>query len=554
MQGTMDWLVGRTFGAYHVDALLGQGSISVAYSAHSLEQKFQCMLTLFVLPEACGENARRRFMDRFISEASPLPGLSHSNIVPVYDFGEYAGFSYLVTPLGEGGSLSVLLKQQIFTPAQALAIIRQIAAGLEYAHQSGVVHGGLKPSAVLLGTDGGIQIAGFRLTRMLEMSGIGTLQQSSDHLFSVAGTLLTHPAYIAPEVVQGAPIDVKADIYALGCILFELLTGRPPFVHDDPIETLRQHVEESIPSVHTINPDVPAAFDLVLQRALERNPEQRLTSAIKLVNLFERTLSILEGAAQHQPWQPVMKRSDSQWLVEEISVAPYAFGTPSFATASLASLSVTPVNLPQKMSAHSISERTPLTTSIDPVDPETSGQQEQRFDPFDWWKTVKPSIAPSMQPLPVTKEPVLSGRRKFVQAASSIAAASLAGIGGFGLLHYLRQPSVQAQVTPIHQQKQAATVLKSISNNSAQAFTNPVDKAESLLVRLPNGAFYAYESACTHEGVAVQYDPQSQKLVCPRHHATFDPAHQATVVTGPASAPLKAVPIHVQADGSVVVG
>ncbi len=343
MQVPVDRLVGKSFGQYELEQLLGQGSVSSAYVARPYGGEQTVMLTLITLPQNISSRTRERFIERFVREASPLKHLHHPNIVPVYDCGELGGYPYLVTPLSEGGSLSVLLKQRArCTPSQALSILKPVATGLHYAHQSQCVHGSLKLSNILLDGQQRLQIAGFGMTRLLEMRGIGLVQNAYPHLFSVAGTLLYNPAYIAPEIVQGQPATVQSDVYSLGIIVFELLSGHPPFRGDDPFEVAKQHVYQRVPALQEFVPEAPAALDLVLQRALERDPKQRLSSVLKLAEAFERTLQVLQAADPYAPttaqveaiqahqygnWkaafagtspaQKMNSRQTSAWLVEE---------------------------------------------------------------------------------------------------------------------------------------------------------------------------------------------------------------------------------------------
>ena len=294
----VDQLIGQMFGSYQLEHLLGSGNLSSVFAAsntvstQSLGEPRSVMVTVFTLPAACEGRARERFMTRFQEEAQHLVELSHPNIVPVYEFGEQFGYPYLVTPLTEGNSLSISLKQKAstgtcpYTPEQTLTILQQMALALDYAHQNGYVHSSLKLSNILLVGDEPnqqIHIAGFGLVRLLEMRGIGRVDHLYPHLFSVAGTLLVNTAYLAPEVINGQVADARADIYALGIIIFELLSGRPPFIGDDPFAVAQQQLSARRPSLQEVCPEVSddlIALDLVLQRALERNPTYRLSSLL----------------------------------------------------------------------------------------------------------------------------------------------------------------------------------------------------------------------------------------------------------------------------------
>src|SRR3984893_5682988 len=220
---SVDQLVGKTLGQYHIQQLLGQGQVSAVYLAQQDHPKRPVMLTIFMLPAACKGRARERFMARFSSMASKLIQLHHPSLLPIYGFAEQLGYPYLVTPFVEEISLATMLKQQgRCTPARTLELLKPIAAGLDYAHSNGIAHGTLKAPNVLLAGPQAVHITGLGFAHMLQLRGIGTLDHPQSHLFSVAGTFLFSPEYVAPEVVQGAAADALSDIYALGILLFEL--------------------------------------------------------------------------------------------------------------------------------------------------------------------------------------------------------------------------------------------------------------------------------------------------------------------------------------------
>jgi serine/threonine protein kinase len=308
MLESVEQLVGTTIRDYHLLQLLGQGKLSAVYAARQAGGTQQVMLTVFLLPPECRGIVRERFIARFIEHASALSLLRHPHIVPTYDFGDQNGYPFLVTPMIEGETIASLLKkQQRCSPDLMLALLRQIADALDYAHAHNVIHGTLKASNVLLIHQGGsngsyvVMTAGFGLAHMLEIRGIGQVAHQYPGLFSIAGTLLTNPIYIAPEVVQGGVFDARADVYALGILAFEMLCGQPPFTSEDPFDVLQRHVHDRIPLLQVLAPDVSSALDIALQRALERDPELRLQSAGKLVIAFERVLNVMEEAAKPAP-------------------------------------------------------------------------------------------------------------------------------------------------------------------------------------------------------------------------------------------------------------
>lgn len=581
-----DQLVGEVIASYRVEQLLGHGKVNAVYMARQQGQQQPVMLTTFLLPQAFSPQARERFQQRFLQEGTQLARLRHPHILPVYDFGEYRGYPYLVTPLVTTGSLAKLLKQQSrLAPERALAILKQIAAGLDYAHSTGVVHGSLSSTNIMLDREQNVQIAGFGLEHILEMRGLEPLNYPYAHLMSIAQTFLGSPEHIAPEVVQGAPIDARADVYAVGAILFELLTGKPPFSGVDPLSTAIMHLQQPVPLLQTVSPDLSPALDFILQRALERNPAQRYPSAHALVEAFERVLRIIDTTGN----APVMEAQHLVKGAKDVPTLPPIAPQPS---------------VPQQNAAQS---------------EDLNAAEELAVDPFVWWSTTSLAAVQSSASatdvaapgrltgsISAPQQRVDKGRRRVTAllVTGSGVAVGILGVGGFGLAARLMREknsksaagnamnmqsmSASKTATPGSMQMQmgsptpkasatqkakpsptpsptsgstptpsrTGTVIGASNQgaNSAKSFMNPADGAGSLLVRLSSGSFVAFESACTHEGVTVNYDAASQKLICPRHRAIFDPANNAQVLQGPAPKPLPPVSIRVNGDGTVTTG
>ena len=282
-----DELVGKTIGTYQVERLLGRGRLSAVYLARHPVQNTTVALTTILIPEHFSSEARNRFMARFTKEALALTALQHSHILPVYAYGEQYGYPYLVTPYMMQGSLADVLKQQGHcTLSYVQQILEQVAAGLEYAHSKGVIHGTLKPANVLLGSEQAMLVAGFGLMHIVQLRGLEQKDPPNAHLLNIAKTFLGAPEYLAPEVVQGQPIDTRSDIYALGCILFELLSGKPPFSGASPFDVAMQHVQQPLPSLRKRCPDLPIALESVINQALARNPTQRFQRVSELAEAF----------------------------------------------------------------------------------------------------------------------------------------------------------------------------------------------------------------------------------------------------------------------------
>ena len=196
-------------------------------------------------------------------------------MIPVYEAGEFEGALFIAMRYVEGSDLKRLLEQERLEPARAIALLSQVAEALDVAHEHGLVHRDVKPSNVLVATQGGrehVYLADFGLSRRLAVA--GSVERS--HFSGSAD-------YVAPEQVQRKPLDGRADLYALGCVLYECLTGRPPLQRDTIPATLFAHLEDEPPPASHANPDLPTEIDPVLARALAKEPEQRQSSCGQLI-------------------------------------------------------------------------------------------------------------------------------------------------------------------------------------------------------------------------------------------------------------------------------
>ena len=210
------------------------------------------------------------FLDRFRREARAAAALSHPNVVALYDWGEDADGSYMVLELVPGMSLRDVLRiRGRVTPAEALALIGPAAAGLHAAHRAGLVHRDVKPENLLLGDDGTVKVTDFGLARAAA---------SSTQTFG-ADVIVGSPHYLCPEAVNGQPVDARADVYALGVMLYEVLVGRPPYEGESPLATALQHTNSTVPPPSAQVPGLPTAVDEVVLRATAREPEDRFADA-----------------------------------------------------------------------------------------------------------------------------------------------------------------------------------------------------------------------------------------------------------------------------------
>ena len=269
MQVSDDPRVGTELAGYRIESLLGWGGMSVVYLAEDLRLKRKVALKLLAASLAEDES----FRDRFLRESELAASIDHPNIVPIYQAGTTEDLLFIAMRYVEGRDLKERLQRGRLDPADATGILAQVASALDAAHARGLVHRDVKPSNVLLDTgarpDGSdhVYLADFGLTtRVSEETGVG-----DGHLM---GTI----DYVAPEQIAGEEINGRADVYSLGCVLYECLVGQPPFLGDSDLAIVFGHLESEPPAPSARRPEMPAALDAVIARALAKEPEQRYPS------------------------------------------------------------------------------------------------------------------------------------------------------------------------------------------------------------------------------------------------------------------------------------
>jgi serine/threonine protein kinase len=269
----MDELIGRTFGAYQLVDLLGQGGMAVVYRG------FQPSLNRYVAIKVLrGELARDpEFVTRFQREALAAAKLSHPNIVHVYDAGLADGIYYIAMDYVDGGSLRDLLDQGPLPTERAIGIAIQMANALDYAHQQSLIHRDVKPNNVLMTRDGRPLLTDFGIAKLLDSAGL-----------TRTGTAIGTPEYMAPEQVQAQVTDARTDIYALGIVLYEMLTGQVPFRGQTPMVTLYKQVNEAAPPLRQLNIGVPEWLETVVGKAMAKRPGDRYQRASDLVQALRR--------------------------------------------------------------------------------------------------------------------------------------------------------------------------------------------------------------------------------------------------------------------------
>jgi serine/threonine-protein kinase len=271
--------LGSDFLGYRGEELIGRGGMGIVYRAYDLRLKRTVALKL-VTPELALDE---RFRERFARETELAISLEHPNVVPIHDAGEVDGRLYLAMRLVAGTDLRQLLRAEgALEPSRALAICGQVASALDAAHAKALVHRDVKPSNVLLDESEHVYLADFGLTRRPE-------EQSTQ---AGEGRSIGTPAYLAPEQIEGQPVDGRADVYSLGCLLYECLTGEPPFAGDSPLAVAWAHLDEEPPSASERNPDLPDAIDAVIRKALAKSPDDRYPTCDALIADAEAALGL----------------------------------------------------------------------------------------------------------------------------------------------------------------------------------------------------------------------------------------------------------------------
>ena len=267
-------LTGTRLGQYEVVERLGGGGMAVVYRA--VQQPLGREVALKALSSELFQD--EGFVKRFETEAKTLAKLDHPNILPIYDFELNEGVAYLTMPLIRGGTLRDILNRGPLDTLTAWRYLREIGDGLQHAHDAGIVHRDLKPTNVLIHADGRAMLADFGLAR-----GAG----QPTHLTTI-GLAIGTPGYMAPEQVMGHDTDKRADIYAMGVLTFEMLTGRLPFIGSNRMEVAYSTVNAPIPSSVKLNAALPDELDQLLAKVLAKDPEQRPQTVRDLLTQMAR--------------------------------------------------------------------------------------------------------------------------------------------------------------------------------------------------------------------------------------------------------------------------
>jgi eukaryotic-like serine/threonine-protein kinase len=272
-------LVTTILGRYRIDREVGRGAMGVVYLAYDEKLDRPVALKELVIQQHLNDQLRREMEDRFDREARAAGRLSHPNVVSVYDVLSVDGRSFIVMEYLEGTTLDQVLAAGPLEPQQAAAVAVQVLAAVEHAHEGGVIHRDLKPENVFILPNGAVKVTDF---------GIAHLAETSSR-FTHAGTIIGTVGYMSPEQLRGEPVDERSDVFAVGVLLYEMLTGFNPFGTDTQTAVMYRIAYEEPPVLKSLRPGVPRYLEAVIRKAVHKAPEYRYQSAGEMArDILER--------------------------------------------------------------------------------------------------------------------------------------------------------------------------------------------------------------------------------------------------------------------------
>jgi serine/threonine-protein kinase len=270
----------KNIGRYEIKTELGRGGMAIVYLAN--DPRFDREVALKVLPREFLFD--EQFRARFEREIKTVAQLEHPAIVPVHDVGEEDGQPFFVMRNMTGGSLSNWLKQGPFSVQDTARIVERLCKALAYAHKKGIIHRDLKPGNILFDNNGEACISDFGVAKLAEAA--STMTGSG-----VIGT----PAYMSPEQAQSNQVDLRSDIYAMGAIIYEMLTGEQPYKADTPMGVVLKHITDPVPDLLKRHPDFPPELGEVIQKAMSKNPDDRYPTMLDLAKALNKAAFGEEG-------------------------------------------------------------------------------------------------------------------------------------------------------------------------------------------------------------------------------------------------------------------
>jgi len=278
-------LIGAVLGTCTLQKLIGQGGMGAVYLAQQSRPRRQVAVKVLLPMTPLSPNQLAAFLERFRRETDAAASLEHPNIMPVHEYGEREGIAYLVMPYISGGTLRDQLERENQLAFDKIVnYLEQIAAAIDIAHEKGVIHRDIKPANILTTPEGRLLLTDFGLVKIIAEGQIPQLRLTGP------GAPVGTPDYMAPEQVIGEEVDPRADLYSLGVILYQMVTGTTPFQGDSPMQIAAQHLQVPPPSPRALRPDLPAVAEQVILRAMAKRPDDRYSRAQDLANAFRMAL------------------------------------------------------------------------------------------------------------------------------------------------------------------------------------------------------------------------------------------------------------------------
>jgi eukaryotic-like serine/threonine-protein kinase len=496
-----DSLIGATLGNYCLEELIERNEASSVYKARNIHAGTKFRLRVIAVPPDLKSEDRIVYLGRFQQEANQVAGLQHPQILPLVDYAIHStpgdprvtSWPYLVSPYLSVTSLSSLLARK--GPLSATLAGRYLdynASALGYAHQQAILHRNLTTDCIFIHQDGNLLVADFGVMHMLQA---GTRFNGSDIRKVAYG--MNEASSPAPEQIRGQAVDTYTDVYALGAVLYRMLTGHRAFKGNTLEEIFRLHLQAPVPSLTLWRNDLPKALDGVIARAMAKEPAQRYLHPGELANAYHQIIAPHD--TQRVPF--IVANQGGNLLQGGGKPHPYISGN---------------VGDRRSMQSAPISRRRALG-----------------------YIAAGGGAAAAILAVALFSKNYLGGNTAPASTSSTNSSPANTPI---------------ANQTGASSQGNVLAHTSDIPSNSAKKFPIAGQENPGIIVHLNDGRFVAFDSTCTHAGCSVNYSQQDKLLECPCHSAEFDPAKNAAVVQGPATTPLATVKITVNADGTITKG